>query len=211
MADSVNTAAPAAFDFAASGKAFALAEGQRGRLIAELGENLKGCDYAHWIAARDLFVAGAKAAGWLAADKLWVRVVSQGQELGLIPDTPKAQTPAATKAAAKRSAKVEAIAKLQEGATPAELRSKAAAELGKGAKADTDAAALMLEAAKRAEADAAKAAKDKANEATKARREAITAAVKRMVEAADLKGLDAVLKVALKHSPAPADLPAAKV
>jgi colicin import membrane protein len=199
MSDSTNTQAPAAapapaFDFAASGRAFALSEGQRGRLLQELGEQLKGADFAHWNAARDLFIAGALAAGWLAAEKLWERTIKAGNELGLIPEKPKATGPAATKQAAKREAQAAELAKVAEGKTPAQLRVEAAKHLAAGkASKESDA---MLKAAEAIEKAADKAARDKAREAIKAADDRIRAARTALKEAGAIKALQALADAA---------------
>jgi hypothetical protein len=191
------------FDFAASGASLARADAQRARLVSELGEHLK-CEcltLPAWEAARAAFIEGAKSTGYLAPDKLWERVIKQGQELGIVPDKPKAATAESSKKAAQREKKADRIEALAKSASPQDLLKQSAAASLKG---DAGAALDLLTAAKRAQADADKAARDAASTEIEKHASAIRAALRRLEKSGDVKALASIAKVALKFSPEPA-------
>lgn len=194
-------AAPAAFDYAKSGASIARSEGQRSRLLAELGEALKGSTYAQWEAARMAFEKGASEAGWAAPADLWQRTVKAGKELGLVGEKPAAPTAGAKKKAAQRGAKAAKLEALAKGTTPAALLTKAA-EAIKAGKADE---ALDLQmAAKHARDAAEKAAREKAADVVKAIKARLSGAIDRLVKAGAVAKLETLAKAAEKASPVPA-------
>jgi hypothetical protein len=205
-APAVSVAPVLSFDFAASGASLARADAQRARLVQELGEHLTAeCStLPAWEAARARFIEGAKSTGYLAPDKLWERVIKQGQELGIVPDKPKAATAESTKKAAQRESKASKIEALAKSASPQDLLKQSAAASLKG---DASQALDLLTAAKRAQADADKAARDAAATEIEKHAGTIRAALRRLEKAGDVKHLAALAKVALKCSPEPATAP----
>ena len=190
----------ALFTYAASGAAFARNEAGRSRLLQELGEHLKTCDYAQWTAAAKEWQDGAAAAGYAAPAKLWTRTVEAAQTLGFCGDKPASSSASADKKAAQRTAKVDKLAAVKAGQTPAGLVAKAGEAIKAGKAGE---AADMLRAAKELQSDADKAAKAKAKAATEKPVQELRAAIARLATAGNAAALKQLLTVALKLSPAP--------
>jgi hypothetical protein len=166
-----------------------------------------GCDksYPAYQAARLEFIAGTptdKSAE--ARTKMWERAYAAARECkageALPRGGPKSAEPAAVQKAGQRSKHAEKIEELKAIGTPAELHQKAAAALKAG---DASAASDILEAAKKKQAEIDKAARDAVANKTEPLAKAAREAIARMLKAGDVKGLQAVATVALKHSPAP--------
>jgi hypothetical protein len=205
-APAVSVAPVLSFDFAASGASLARADAQRARLVSELGEHLK-CEcltLPAWEAARAAFIEGAKSTGYLAPDKLWERVIKQGQELGIVPDKPKAATAESTKKAAQREGKASKIEALAKSGSVQDILKRAAEASLKG---DASLALDLNEAAKRAQAAADKAARDAAAADIERHVTAIRGAIKRLEKSGNVAALAALAKAALKASPEPEAAP----
>lgn len=188
---------PAAFTFTDSGFRMGRTKLAEGRLLAELCEHLKGCDYKAWNDARAEFLAGAHAAGYLS-DDIWDKALAAGRALGMLGDKPK--TPDGDNLArdARRKAHDAQIAALTQGKTVAQLASEVetrAKEFGKVSagvvvaaqaldKAKTDAAKIVAgEALAKAQATA-KATQDALKVAQEARDTAAKAASADAIKAA---------------------------
>ena len=193
------------FTYAASGAAFARNEAGRSRLLQELGEHLKTCDYAAWQAAAKEWQDGAAAAGYAAPTKLWNRTVEAAQTLGFCGDKPASASAAAVKKEGQRAAKVDKLASIKAGKTPADLIAAAGVAIKAGKASD---AADMLKAAKELQEAADKAAKEKAKEATAEPLKALRAAISRLEKAGDAAKIKQLCTLALKLSPAPKEEPA---
>jgi hypothetical protein len=131
-------------------------------------------------------------------------VIKQGQELGIVPDKPKAATAESTKKAAQREGKASKIEALAKSGSVQDILKRAAEASLKG---DASLALDLNEAAKRAQAAADKAARDAAAADIERHVTAIRGAIKRLEKSGNVAALAALAKAALKASPEPEAAP----
>ena len=112
------------FTFTESGAKMGRCKLMEGRLLGELCEHLKSCDFAAWNTAKLDFCAGAKSVGYLAPDDLWDKALKAGRGLGLIGDKPATPIVESAERDARRKVIAAQVAKLTEGKTVADLASE---------------------------------------------------------------------------------------